>query len=205
MAITEAPRPSLDSPSARSSSSFATLRKSRDAKKTFVEPDINSTTLKSSAAKTTRMPTPPSTAIPPVGPQAPPSQGSLGPRNGASSSRSDLSPPDPDAPGATLLLLRHISPLSPPEAWSLLSSYPPSTIPRLLAPVLEPDVLGQVLLALQHAALSATEQEEETVRTIMEGLKTTPRWTINVAMLSLAERSAGERAWTTCGGEGNWP
>jgi len=40
------------------------------------------------------------------------------------------------------------------------------------------------------------------VRVILEGLRQTPRWGINVAMLDSDEKSAGHEAWTKCGAYG---
>jgi hypothetical protein len=39
----------------------------------------------------------------------------------------------------------------------------------------------------------------------MEGLKSNPRWRMNVAMLSRTERLAGEDVWRSSGGDGAWP
>ena len=196
-----------------SSSWFATLRKSRDSKKTFVTSSPNGISTSTSRStlfseppsavtEHTSTPSPSTTKQPNDTTQRPEAEQLSGTR---AAPHSCIPPPDPDAPGAPLLFLRRLSALSSPQAWSLLSSYPPASIPRLLAPVLEPDILGQVLLALHYGAKSDTTEARDAVRTIMEGLKSTPRWRMNAAMLSRDERSAGEEAWAVCGAKGAWP
>ncbi|TYJ58652.1 hypothetical protein B9479_000488 [Cryptococcus floricola] len=107
------------------------------------------------------------------------------------------------SPGAGLVLLRHFTP-SPAFNYSLISLYPPPNIPVILGSLLEPDTLGQVLLALEEGVQSENGEDKERVKMVLEGLKATKRWGMNVAMLSRREKDAGEGAWRGCGGEGKW-
>ena len=106
----------------------------------------------------------------------------------------------PTTPGAGLVLVRQLSTLSPAESWSLLTHYPPQTIPQLIAPLLEPDTLAHLLLALRHGVVT----DKDRVRDTLQHLKTTPRWKINMAMLSPHERKAGQEAWEMSGGLDSW-
>lgn len=89
-------------------------------------------------------------------------------------------------------------------------------VPRILAPVLEPDAAGMLLQAVDYGlSLAKTEVEVASAseangdaawaRDLLAGLKRTPRWGMNAAMLSRGEREAGVRAWTASGGEGAFP
>ncbi|CAD6581164.1 MAG: hypothetical protein TREMPRED_002939 [Tremellales sp. Tagirdzhanova-0007] len=201
-------------------SSFASLRKSRDSRKTFVNAETSVSTLTTGPTHshpsnlpptrpTSSQPSPrpistndgePRMSIPPARPTKPEAR-----IPALSQSVPSPPPPDPDSPGASLILIRQLGTLPPSDAWILISSYPPLTIPRLLAPFLEPDILGKILLALNHAAPIEAD-EQEIVRTMMQALRATSRWKINVAMLSRIERVAGEQAWKSCGGAlSDWP
>ncbi|WVN85965.1 uncharacterized protein L203_101123 [Cryptococcus depauperatus CBS 7841] len=106
------------------------------------------------------------------------------------------------SPGAGLSLLRHLT-LSPPYNFSLISLYPPANIPKILGNLLEPDTLGLVLMALKDGSKRGAEDKAR-VRVLFEGLRATKRWKMNTAMLSTAEKEAGQEAWEGCGGVGKW-
>ena len=113
------------------------------------------------------------------------------------------SPTNPTAtsPAAGFELLRRIASLSAPETWSYMSHYPAHVIPAVLSSLMEPESLGQILCALCYGV----ERDEVTrVRVILEGLRQTPRWRINVAMLDTFQEAAGRRAWLACGAEGSF-
>jgi len=170
--------PPASSSSPSSGTSFIALRKSRDPKKTFV----SSASLTGSVAPPQRTPT-----ATPSRPRSP-----SPPRN-----------PSSTAAGAGLSLLRKLnSYVDPSQSFRFLSHYPPQVIPRILAPVLEPDTLGHVLLALRSGA--EVEGQRPRVREILEGLKQMPRWRMNVAMLLPKEKEAGEEAWRMCDGNGKF-
>jgi len=90
--------------------------------------------------------------------------------------------------------------MDPDETWAYLLHYPPDVIPKILASLLEPESLGQILLALRHGVDTDTDR----VRAILLGLRGTSRWRINVAMLERAETQAGREMWETCGCEGTF-
>jgi hypothetical protein len=83
----------------------------------------------------------------------------------------------------------------------MLRQYPPANIPLILGPILEPDSLGMVVLAL----VEADDEGSEKVRTIMEGLRSTPRFSMNTMMMDDRARVAGLAAWKKAGGKGAWP
>ncbi|ORY22980.1 hypothetical protein BCR39DRAFT_367067 [Naematelia encephala] len=114
-------------------------------------------------------------------------------------------PSDPasTSPGTGLHLVRHLSSLPPPSAWKYLSYYPARNIPIILSPLLEPDVLGQLLLALREGSNGSSEDRER-VQEIMLGLRKTQRFTMNMAMLSAFEKQAAQHAWMLSG-HGDWP
>jgi hypothetical protein len=58
---------------------------------------------------------------------------------------------------------------------------------------MEPDALGLLLTTLDAGGGDGWSRE------LLEGLRRTPRWGVNAAMLSRAERAAGERAWAAVG------
>lgn len=58
-----------------------------------------------------------------------------------------------------------------------------------------------VVLALAEA----DDEGLEKVRTVMEGLRTTPRFSMNTMMMDDRARVAGLAAWKKAGGEGAWP
>jgi hypothetical protein len=66
---------------------------------------------------------------------------------------------------------------------------------------LDPEVLGGILPVLAHGA----SEDPAKVKEIMLGLKQTPRWRLNAAMLSDGERQTGRLTWERSGGEGAWP
>lgn len=105
--------------------------------------------------------------------------------------------------GAGLNLLRYFT-SSPTYNFSLISLYPAENIPKILDTLLEPDTLGSLLLALDEGANKGAEMEKEKVKKIMEGLRQTKRWKMNIGMLSMNEKKAGENAWKSCGGSGSW-
>ncbi|WWD22819.1 hypothetical protein CI109_107313 [Kwoniella shandongensis] len=219
-----------DAPSSAASSSFASLRKSRDGKrKAFVGnstiPNSDNNVSAQDAPSSSSAPTLTNTtavassrtelASVKAGPKPTTSASSTQP-----SSDPTLSlPPLPTtldtsstSPGSVLLLLRHLHPTSPSYNFDLLSLYPPGNISKILDNLLEPDTLGLILLALEHGAqIGSTQLVEEDegmriarIKEIMLGLKGTKRWSMNVAMLSKREKEAGQKAWTSSGGQGNW-
>lgn len=121
----------------------------------------------------------------------------------ATESKTPTPPADPlsTATGTGVLLLRALSPLSPERAWSLLRQYPSENIPIILGAILEPDSLGNVLLALARGA----KEDQKAVKIILEGLKATPRFSMNVMMLDKTAAEAGKVAWREAGGDGHWP
>ncbi|KAL1407150.1 hypothetical protein Q8F55_006564 [Vanrija albida] len=183
-----APTPAAPTPAAPAS--FASLRqaRSRPAYAGGPAPPLLSTTvaMDEAAARATgflrkKPQAPAPTPATPAAPSAP-------------------APPDPasTAPGAGLALLRALAPLPPPQAHAYLRHYAPANVARITAPVLEPDSLGVLLSALG----AGTPADAEWTRDVLAGLRATPRWRINAAMLSSAERAAGERAWALAGGQG---
>ncbi|KAK8844629.1 hypothetical protein IAR55_006476 [Kwoniella newhampshirensis] len=182
----------------KDSSSFASLRKSRDVKKkAFVggsSTNGDGETSNPSALRTSISP-----------PQA---------GTSASTATSTFAHPtlpttldtSSTSPGSGLLLLRHLDSSSPSHNFSLLSLYPPSNVSKILDNLLEPDTLGLILVALEYGVSDSTLEEERKsrVRGILSGLKRTKRWSMNVAMLSKGEKQAGERAWRESDGQGSW-
>lgn len=182
------PEPAPTAP-APAPSSFASLRQARGARPAYAgsgAAPLLSTTAEqdAAAARATdflRKPAVPATPAPAPRPTVAP-------------------PPDPTstAPGAGLALLRALRSLTPVEGQAYLRHYPAANVARITAPVLEPDSLGLVLAALGAGG----PQDAEWTREVLSGLRDTPRWRMNAAMLSSAERKAGERAWALAGGEG---
>jgi hypothetical protein len=179
----------IDDRTKAESSSFAALRKDRGAKKSsFVSipavPKPAANAMQTSSISETPIDQPPSS----VGPAAP-----------------ERDPPPVTAsvgPGAGLEILRHVARCSPTEAWAYLVLYPPAMLPAVLSSLLDPETLGSILPALAYGA--SVPQDRGKVLTIVEGLRATPRWKMNVAMLSASERAAGATAWAAAGGEGSW-
>jgi hypothetical protein len=194
-------------------SSFADLRKSRGDRKTYISP-IPAHSPSTSITPTAHAPT---TSTPP---NAAPKLTSTTTSFGASSTTKKAGPSlaaQPSAPqhpplkppsdpystttASGFQLLTRLSRLDTPRAWEYLNFYPATVVPTILAPLLEPDSLGQLLLVLRHGA----ESDGERVIIIIEGLKKTSRWGINTAMLDATEEKAGREAWAMSGGSGPWP
>ena len=114
------------------------------------------------------------------------------------------SPPPADptsiSPTSGFELLRRISSLNPAETWAYLSHYPARIIPINLSTLLEPESLGQLLLALRHGI----DSDVSRVRTIVVGLRQSARWDINVAMLDPEEETAGRDVWAKCAADGSF-
>ncbi|WOO84615.1 RNA polymerase II-associated protein 3 [Vanrija pseudolonga] len=185
------PEPAPPAPAAAASSSFASLRHARGARPAYAgagSAPLLSTTAEQDAAAARATDFLRKPAAVPVAPPPPPPRPTVAP------------PPDPTstAPGAGLALLRALRSLSPAEGQAYLRHYPASNIARITAPVLEPDSLGLLLAALGAGG----PEDAEWTREVLSGLRATPRWRMNAAMLSSAERKAGERAWALAGGEG---
>lgn len=171
------------------SSSFVALRKNRGAKKSsFVS--LPADTKAAAIARPTSL-----RSETPV--DEPPS--SVGP---AAAERDPLPATASVGPGTGLEILSHVARCSPTEAWAYLAKYPPAVLPAVLASLLDPEALGSILPALAYGA--SVPQDRGKVLTIVEGLRATPRWKMNVAMLSPSERAAGATAWAAAGGEGSW-
>jgi hypothetical protein len=82
-----------------------------------------------------------------------------------------------------------------------MSYYPAQVIPAILASLLEPESLGQILRAIRYGV---EQDNTPRVKILLEGLRQTSRWGINVAMLDAAEEMAGREAWTVCGAKGSF-
>lgn len=199
--------------SVRSTSTFADKRKSRNDKKTYIS------TSTPDPRVSTALPQPANSAISAERPELKPietissSSTTTTPSvtrspNAASTSsrpnskvRAPVPPADPSStsPAAGLHLLTQLTRLDPESTWTLLSYYPPHVIPLIVAPLLEPEHLGRILVALRHGV----ETDKESVKTIMIGLRKTSRWKINAAMLDPDEKTVGKEIWEIVG-EGVW-
>ncbi|BEJ13416.1 hypothetical protein CspHIS471_0305900 [Cutaneotrichosporon sp. HIS471] len=177
--------------------SFAALRGKRDARPAYAHaPGLTPVSTKSTSARTliesTQVPSPA-----PAPAQAPSSE----PTAPSKPNHTPIPiPPNPTStsPGAGLALLRALRPLTPPHRFSYLRHYPAHIIPRILSPTMDPESLGMLLTSLD------TGMGGEWTRQVMADLRRTPRWGMNVAMLSRSEKEAGERAWSAAGGEGTY-
>ena len=172
------------------------MKKSRNSKPAFAKP----------------VPTPtPSTSLeprPPAQSTSPALSPPIVPPTRPQEARPFEPPSDPTstAPGSGLTLLRHLHP--PRVGWAALQHYPPQNVAIILGPLLEPDSLAQFLAALRHGLSSRSvdlTNAKARIKTIMQGLKSTSRWRINVAMLSKTEAQIGRTLWEECGAEGSWP
>ncbi|WVQ74014.1 hypothetical protein IAR50_003595 [Cryptococcus sp. DSM 104548] len=224
--ITSKPAPareSLEPTGSKKESSFAAIRKNRDGKKmSFAshgngsEAVTNGTTKRegegtAEGKKEAAIQSALQDIFPPSKPKSPPVTQQEAPKQPLiqpiETSATPSLPKNIDttstSPGAGLVLLRHMTP-SPTYNYALISLYPPANIPAILGSLLEPDTLGQALLALEQGVRSGSGEDKERVKVVLEGLKGTKRWGMNVAMLSQREKEAGERAWKGCGGEGKW-
>ncbi|OXC67941.1 hypothetical protein AYX13_03625 [Cryptococcus neoformans] len=201
-------------PEEKKESSFAAMRKSRDGKKMSFAGESTPQQSARLQAKETAADAALSAIFPPLKPRVTPISESKKPAastiNGNSAPSTSNLPPLPTSldttstsPGAGLSLLRYFT-SSPTYNFSLLSLYPAENIPKILGTLLEPDTLGFLLLALDEGANKGTEKEKENVKKILEGLRQTKRWKMNVGMLSAHEKKAGEGAWKSCGGTGSW-
>lgn len=201
------------------STSFADKKKSRLDRKTYISPaatlvENNPPSVKPSppmnppngSAGSSTVPTPTEVKEPKVTPGPPPTTSTTGITpttvRTSSSARAPIPPSDPTStsPASGLNLLTQVSRLDAESTWTLLTFYPPSVIPTIVAPLLEPEQLGKILLGLRHGVKS----EPQRVKTILEGLRRTSRWKINVAMLDTAEKQAGKATWEAVEGQGNW-
>lgn len=61
--------------------------------------------------------------------------------------------------------------------------------------------MGKLLLALR---VGASHGQQGDIRVVMQDLRRTPRFSMNVAMLSKGEREAALEAWTLCASEEAW-
>jgi hypothetical protein len=86
------------------------------------------------------------------------------------------------------------------ETWAYLLHYPPAVLAKILSSLLEPESLGQILLALRHGV----DTDQDRVRAILKGLRCTSRWKINVAMLERAEAQVGREIWELCQCQGTF-
>lgn len=200
-------------PEEKKESSFAAMRKSRDGKKMSFAGESTQQSARLQD-KETAADVALSAIFPPSKPRVTPISESKKPAastiNANSAPSTSVLPPLPTSldttstsPGAGLSLLRYFT-SSPTYNFSLLSLYPAENIPKILGTLLEPDTLGFLLLALDEGANKGTEKEKENVKKILEGLRQTKRWKMNVGMLSAHEKKAGESAWKSCGGTGSW-
>ncbi|KAK4684602.1 hypothetical protein P7C73_g5572, partial [Tremellales sp. Uapishka_1] len=197
-------------------SSFGALRKSRDQKKAFVK---NAPEAQAQAAN-------PSEAI--SSPKMMPTKRPPAPHTDtAAPSLTASTPPPPPDPSSTslgsgILLVRKLAECrSAMDLWTVLcvspsfllaeesspltlpQYYPFANIPGILASLVEPDTLGQILLGLEYGSEHSGNDDGERVkvRRLMDDLRGTERWKMNQSMLSRSERAAGARAWSWCGGE----
>lgn len=202
------------SPEEKKESSFAAIRKSRDGKKMSFVGESTSQLSKQPQDKEAATDAALSAIFPPSKPRVTSTSGSKKPAastiNVNSTPSTSALPPLPTSldttstsPGAGLSLLRYFT-SSPTYNFSLLSLYPAENIPIILGTLLEPDTLGFLLLALDEGASKGTETDKENVKKILEGLRQTKRWKMNIGMLSTDEKKAGENAWKSCGGIGSW-
>jgi hypothetical protein len=197
--------------------SFADLKKGRQAKKTFTTP----TTSVPSPTPASPPTSPPTSETTPVN-GAPTSPSSLPfdkvsisePPPSRLASRSELSSDplpllDPTIPGSALSLVSAIRTHSPQATWPVLAelSKQPAAVGKMLDNFLEPDQLALLLARLRDAiALDAGSKEErqKVVKDLIAGLRMTKRWGMTAMMMSKKEKDLGQEVWTLTGGTGDW-
>jgi hypothetical protein len=195
-------------------SSFADLKKGRQAKKTFTK-------------STTSDPSPtlvraPASKIPPVPVNQPTSPSSLPidkvsisePLPSKLTSRSELSfDPlpllDPTIPGSALSLVSAIRTHSPHATWPVLAelSKQPAAVGKMLDNFLEPDQLALILARLRDTInidVTSKEKRQTVVKDLIAGLRMTKRWGMTAMMMSKKEKDLGQEVWTSAGGAGDW-
>lgn len=177
-----------DSRASQTSSSFASLRKSRDGKKTFVSPrgvgaissagetsktlmsaeqpegDLRSSSVSqvyaNSEAVSSSSVTSSSSSIMPTS-----TSRSTSTPTASKARRSPSQPQDPlsTIPGSGIRLLKRLNESqSPSEASTLLSFYKPEILITILDGLLEPDTLAQILVALEYTLFPSMDTETET-------------------------------------------
>lgn len=209
-----------------SKSSFADLRKGRQAgRKAFASPITqDSSSLSSHVAGPDPTASPSTLPVsrialddaPPLLPNA------LGPPRSPLKSESEIDHPnastststpsptplpllDPLAPGSALALIDSIRRYTPSATYPLLShlSTSPSAIGKMLDNFLEPDQIPLMLDRL-HETLALEEAVPEVVRRFIAGMTQTKRWAMTAIMLSKRERALGQEVWERAGGEGDF-
>ena len=188
-------------------SSFADLKKGRQAKKTFTKP--------TSPTPLTAVPT----EVSPLSPSALPleqvtiSTPPLAPTSATISTRSHLSSEslallDPTMPGSALSLISAIRTHTAETTWPVIAdlSKQPATLGKMLDNFLEPDQLALILTRLRESLDSASVQEErkKVIVDFVAGLRMTRRWSMTAMMLSSEEKQLGQEVWTIAGGTGDW-
>ena len=188
-------------------SSFADLKKGRQAKKTFTKP--------TSPTPLTAVPT----EVSPLSPSALPleqitiSTPPPAPTSATISTRSHLSSEslallDPTMPGSALSLISAIRTHTAETTWPVIAdlSKQPATLGKMLDNFLEPDQLALILTRLRESLDSASVQEErkKVIVDFVAGLRMTRRWSMTAMMLSSEEKQLGQEVWTIAGGTGDW-
>lgn len=193
-------------------SSFADLKKGRQAKKTFTK----STTSKPSPTPAS----PPSSDDHPISKPTSPSSLPIDkvsisePPPSKLASRSNLSSEplpllDPTIPGSALSLVSAIRTHSAEATWPVLAelSKQPAAVGKMLDNFLEPDQLALILARLRDTIdldTSAKEERQTVVRDLIAGVRMTKRWAMTAMMMSKKEKELGQEVWTSAGGTGDW-
>jgi len=192
--------------------SFADLKKGRQAKKTFTTPTPSGpspTPVPASPSETapvSKSTSPSSLPIDKVSISEPPPS-KLASRSELSSDSLPLL--DPTIPGSALSLVSAIRTHSPEATWPALAelSKQPAAVGKMLDNFLEPDQLALILARLRDTIdldTSSLEERQTVVRHLLAGVRMTKRWGMTAMMMSRKEKELGQEVWTSARGTGDW-